>query len=431
MAGDGRAKEGFRPASGEQMPSSTRMSLGRRVSATYEWRVMVENSFQRSSDQGGYGKKVRRHYISRVFVIAAALAVGSVALVPSVTYGAATGHGGPFLSRFKTVTNVSSTVPANGDLNPYGIVNVPRTEGSLVEGDTLVSNFNAASNLQGTGTTIVQISPSGQQSLFAQLSGSLPGKCPGGVGLTTALTILHGGFVVVGSLPVTQAGMGMPKAGCLIVLNDVGVPVETWSGPNINGPWDMTAVQVPGFTELFVTNVLNGTVAAKGSEVDQGTVVRLDVADQSGKAPALVGSRVIGTGFAEQLNSAALVLGPTGVALARNGTLYVADTINNRLASIPSAWRRNTAVGYGGMTVTSGGSLSNPLGLTVAPNGDLISVNGGNGNAVETTPTGKQVATVKIDPAGAGGDLFGLTIAPGGRGVLFVDDGDNTLKLFH
>ncbi len=27
------------------------------------------------------------------------------------------------------------------------------------------------------------------------------------------------------------------------------------------------------------------------------------------------------------------------------------------------------------------------------------------------------------------GDLFGVTIAPGDRGVLFVDDGDNPLKL--
>ncbi len=69
--------------------------------------------------------------------------------------------------------------------------------------------------------------------------------------------------------------------------------------------------------------------------------------------------------------------------------------------------------------------------MTLAPNGDLIAANGGNGNAVEVTPFGAQVDSVQIDPAGAGGDLFGLTVAPGGRGLLFVDDGDNTLKLFH
>jgi hypothetical protein len=295
----------------------------------------------------------------------------------------------------------------------------------------LVSNFNAASNLQGTGTTIVQISPTGQQTVFAQLTGALPGKCPGGVGLTTALTILRGGFVVVGSLPVTNGGSGTPRAGCLIVLNSVGSPVETWSGGNINGPWDLAAVQFPGFAELFVTNVLNGTVAAGGAVVNKGTVVRIDVVDLPGSNPQMVGSRVIGSGFAEKLDPAALVLGPTGVALSRDGVLYVADNINNRLASIPSAWLRTTPARGGGRTLTSGGSLNSPLGLAIAPNGDVITVNGGDGNAVETTPAGQQVATAQIDPAGAGGDLFGLTIASNGRGVLFVDDGDNTLKLFH
>ncbi len=364
------------------------------------------------------------------FLAVGILGMGTIALVPSAS-GAAPGHGHPFLSQLTMVTNVSSTVPANGDLNPYGIVEVPRTEGTLVRGDTLVSNFNAASNLQGTGTTIVQISPSGAMSLFAQLSGALPGRCPGGVGLTTALTVLSGGFVVVGSLPVTDGGTGTPEAGCLIVLNSVGSPVETWSGPMINGPWDLTAVQLSGFTELFVTNVLNGTVAAGGSVVDRGTVVRIDVVDLPGQNPRMTGARVVGSGFAEQLNSSALVLGPTGLSLGTGGTLYVSDTINNRLAAIPSAWRRSTAVGKGGITLTSGGSLNSPLGMTLAPNGDLITVNGGDGNAVETTPAGQQVATEQIDPAGAGGDLFGLTVNRDRRSISFVDDGDNTLKLLH
>jgi hypothetical protein len=111
--------------------------------------------------------------------------------------------------------------------------------------------------------------------------------------------------------------------------------------------------------------------------------------------------------------------------------LYVADTINNRLATIPAAWRRKSDLSDGGRTLTSGGSLNSPLGMTLAPNGDVITVNGGDGNAVETTPSGQQVATEQIDPAGAGGDLFGLTIPTDRGGVSFVDDGDNTLKLLH
>jgi hypothetical protein len=66
----------------------------------------------------------------------------------------------------------------------------------------------------------------------------------------------------------------------------------------------------------------------------------------------------------------------------------------------------------------------------LAPNGDILSVNAGDGNIVETTESGKQIDSLQIDPAGSGGDLFGLTLAPKNDGVLFVDDGDNTLKVF-
>ncbi|HKI18687.1 MAG TPA: TIGR03118 family protein, partial [Isosphaeraceae bacterium] len=69
------------------------------------------------------------------------------------------------------------TVPANGDLNPYGVAFVPTnfpSGGTIKPGDVLVSNFNGSSNLQGTGTTIVDISPNGSESLFFQDS-SAPG----------------------------------------------------------------------------------------------------------------------------------------------------------------------------------------------------------------------------------------------------------------
>jgi hypothetical protein len=396
-----------------------------------QYNVLVMAQDFLSLRASGLSRPRPTHPVTRS-VPALGAAVATCAALVALATPAAAFPSRAFLSQFNTVTTVSTTVPPlNGDVNPYGIVNVPQSIGTLVRGDTLVSNFNASSNAQGTGTTIVQISPDHQQFLFAQINpNDLPGSCVGGVGLTTALSVLAGGFVVVGSLPVTDSGMGTPEAGCLIVLNSEGTPVETWSGGDINGPWDMTALQLPGFAELFVTNVLNQTVAAAGSVVNQGTVIRILVALPRGHNPIMLRSTVIATGFAEQLNSSALVLGPTGVALGFNGALYVADTVNSRIATVPLAALRVTPVAGGGGTLTSGGSINAPLGLTLAPNGDVITVNGGDGNAVETTPQGAQVDTVQIDPAGAGGDLFGLTIAPGNRGVLFVDDGDNTLKLF-
>ena len=61
-------------------------------------------------------------------------------------------------------------------------------------------------------------------------------------------------------------------------------------------------------------------------------------------------------------------------------------------------------------------------------------MNGNNGRIVETTPAGTQVATRLLDssghPAGSGA-LFGLALAPGGRGIYYVDDAVNTLRLLH
>jgi NHL repeat len=380
------------------------------------------------------GKRHPRPGLGRLGILAAALVAGlapaGIAVAAAVPAGAAPV---PYLSQFGHVTTVASTVPTNGDLNPYGVANVPFSTGALVSGDTLVSNFNSSNNTQGTGTTIVEVAPGGHVQLFAHLNPDLPG-CPGGVGLTTALSVLNDGYVVVGSLPVTKQGTGTPEAGCLIVLDSAGVPVETWAGHGINGPWDMTSVQLFGpFAELFVTNVLNGTVAAGGNEVDQGTVLRLSVFEPAGRPPVLIFTTPVATGFPEELNSSALVLGPTGVAVAPGGTLYVADTVRSRIAVVPSATSRFFPATGGGATLSQGGGLNAPLGLVLAPNDDVIAVNGNDGNAVEVTPVGAQVDTRTIDPFAMGGDLFGLAIAPGGHGILFVDDNSaaNTLDLLH
>ena len=184
------------------------------------------------------------------------------------------GNRGPILNRLKNIAMVASTVPANGDINPYGTAEVMQSMGKLKAGNILVSNFNNSNNLQGTGTTIVQVAPDGTTSQFAHIDATtLPGACPGGVGLTTALSVLSTGWVIVGSLPTTDGSAATAKAGCLIVLDSMGKAVETFSGSPINGPWDMTAWEGKDEAKLFVTNVLNGTVAASPNVVNKGTVV--------------------------------------------------------------------------------------------------------------------------------------------------------------
>src|SRR5579862_21851 len=163
---------------------------------------------------------------------------------------------GSTLKKLHSISTVASTVPANGDINPYGVAEVRKSVGDLVAGNILVSNFNNGSNAQGTGTTIVQISPDGGMTQFAAVdASSLPGPCPGGVGLTTALAVLKSGWVIVGSLPTTDGTSATAQAGCLIVLNSHGKAVETLWGSLINGPWDMTSFERGDDAVLFVTNV--------------------------------------------------------------------------------------------------------------------------------------------------------------------------------
>jgi hypothetical protein len=336
-----------------------------------------------------------------------------------------------------TVTTISSTVPSNGDINPYGVFPVSRSVGQLKRGNILVSNFNNSGNLQGTGTTLVQISPDGNFSLFAQIDPTtLPGPCPGGVGLTTALVVLRSGWVIVGSLPTTDGMSDTAQAGCLIVLDSNGNVVETITDTQINGPWDMTVFDKSGQegnhdseAALFVTNVLNGTVAGGGMIVNEGTVLRIDLSVRPASPPVVQSITVIGSEFSERTDPMALVIGPTGVALSKNSkVLYVADSLNNRIAAIADPLTRQSSAGTGS-TLSSGGALNDPLGLTLAVNGNILTANGNDGNLVETTPKGVQISTILLDPAGAG-VLFGLTDVPG-QGVYFVDDGDNTLKLLH
>lgn len=338
---------------------------------------------------------------------------------------------------------LASTVPSIGDVNPYGVAVIPRSMGKLAAGSVLVSNFNSKDHA-GMGTTIVQINPSAKtQSVFAQLDPRQLTGCPGvgqgsGVGLTTALTVLRRGYVVVGSLPTSDGSPVTAKAGCLIVLDTNGHVVRTISTPDINGPWDMTAYDQGNQATLFVTNVLNGTVAAydktakAGKVVNRGTVVRLTISlPQPGQGtPHVLSDMTIASGFAEQADPNALVLGPTGVGLGKDGTLYVADTVENRIAAIPNALTRMTDA-YTGRDLTAGGDLNAPLGLTMTPNGDILTANGGDGKLVRTTPDGNQVKSVLVDgigkPAGAG-NLFSLAISNGGHTIYFGNDGANSLN---
>ena len=373
----------------------------------------------------------------RGFALAAAgtAAIAGAGLTATAT-ASASPHaygGGAFINALHRNSLVGSTVPGNGDVNPYGVAVVQRTQGRLVRGDILVSNFNNRKNLQGTGSTIVEMSPSGQRTLFAHVTrASLPGRCPGGIGLTTALVIVNG-WVIVGNLPSKDGTVATASGGCLLVIDSNGIVRKIFRGHGIRGPWDATAVSGGHFAALFEANVLNGTIEGNGKVVNRGTVLRLDLSFPRGGPPIIKNVTRVASGLPQQGDPAAFVLGPTGLGVSRHGTLYIASTQDSRIAWVPNALFRGTSGGTG-VTLTSGGRLLMPLGLAIAPNGNILTVNGGNGRIVETTPLGTQIASKFLDRSGSppgAGALFGLAIAPRGSGVYFVDDAANTLRLLH
>jgi hypothetical protein len=319
---------------------------------------------------------------------------------------------------------VVSTVPANGDVNPYGVAFVPHGfrsgSGPLEPGDVLVSNFNDSANAQGTGTTIVRITQGGVQSLFFQ--------APAGVGLTTALGVLKRGFVVVGNLP-TDA-MGNVHQGSLFILDaNANVVMNLTSSTLLDGPWDLTVHDQGERAQVFVSNVLSGTIT------------RLDLVFEEGKGKTLAVQHMtqIASGYVHHLDPAALVVGPTGLAYdAESDTLYVAATGDNKIFSVAEARRRSTDAGVGTVVYQDDTHLHGPLGLLLAPNGHLITANGDAVNAggtqndlVEFTRHGQFVANFQVD-SGAGGGAFGIGIT-GSEGRLrfaAVDDDQNTLNIW-
>ena len=373
----------------------------------------------------------RGHVRKRAVGLCAAAAAAAMAGV--LPAAASTSAGGSFIGGLSTVKTVSSTIPANGDVNPYGVAIVPKSHGKLTAGDVLVSNFNNAANQQGTGTTIVEISPGGHQRLFATIPSA---SVRGGVGLTTALVALRSGWVIVGSLPTADGTSATMKPGELFVLDCGGHVREVIKGYGIDGPWDATALDLGSSADLFVSNVLNGIVKGQPMTTTKGNVVRLNL-NLTGAVPKVTASTVIANGISVHTDPAALIVGPTGVALSPNGTLFVADTANNRIAGVPDAVFRHTPVNAGAAAATvfankphANGPLNGPLGLVLTPNGDLLAANGGDNNLVELTQGGRLVTVKDVDPADPpGGALFGLATAAYPNQVYFVNDDTNTLNV--
>jgi hypothetical protein len=329
-------------------------------------------------------------------------------------------------SIFPLLPPTVSTIPSNGDVNPYGVAfgpsNMPKT-GVLQPGDILVSNFNNSQNLQGTGTTIIRVDKTGNASTFFTSPNNQ-------AGLSAALGVLSDGVVLVGNLPTLDGTSATAQPGRLSLLSSAGQFLGTFGNANtINGPWGMaihdTGNGVSGTAQVFVSNVLSGVVSRITINYNASSLSATDL--------------VLAEGFNHRADPAALELGPAGMAYnAASDTLYVASSSDDAIYEIPTATTASSPVAAT-LLVQDFNHLHGPLDISILPDGNLIVANSDGSNAdpnqpselVEYTPTGDFLAQQSVDPNNGG--AFGVAIqnfAWGTFRMAAVDDNTNILHIW-
>jgi hypothetical protein len=319
-----------------------------------------------------------------------------------------------------------STVPANGDQNPYGVAFVPPgfpTGGPLNPGDILISNFNNAGaaptgNFQGTGTTIVDVPSGAPVQLFFQ------GVAP--LGLTTALNILQKGFVLVGNFPSPDGTCPSASAGSILVIDKGGNLVSTITNSAIQGPWDSAMFDQGSKAKYFVANGLSGTV------------VRFDLS-VSASGVTVTHTTQIASGYTHMCDAVTFVDAPTGLVYdPKLDVLYVASTADNAVYAVSDAGDRQHDGGIGKLIYTDAKHLHGPLGMAMAPNGHLLVSNNDVINSDPTQPSeiveftvgGKFVKEISVDPVQGGS--FGLAVQTSGNTAKLaaVDDDTNLFLIW-
>jgi hypothetical protein len=332
---------------------------------------------------------------------------------------------GPIIPNLPATPTFSpSTVGLNGDLNPYGIAVVPHNfveGGTLAPNDIIVSNFNNSANVQGMGSTIVRIHNGHTFAFFQGQSG---------LGLTSALGVVSTGFVIVGSLPTTDGTCNTIGQTALLIIDRNGNQVTTLTDANLlNGPWDLTIHDEGERAQVFVSNVLSGTVTRidlrmPGHDDDQSSPGQSGREHRNGN-PIVEKMTRIASGYGHACNEAAVVVGPTGLAYdAARDLLYVASTSDNKIFAVAHAGKTQSDQGTGALIYQDNAHLRGPLGLVMDPDGDLITANGDAINAdasqpselVEFTVIGQFVGQFSVDPSE--GAAFGMAVEASGEDQL-------------
>lgn len=311
---------------------------------------------------------------------------------------------------------IGSTVdPDNGAGNPYGLTIAPSTAGKFTKGDLVACNFNAKSNVQGTGKSIIALHPK-------------PGSKPTHVSSIDSLK---------GCDALALGGNDIIWAAAMVandnpVIDPTGKLIQNISGKPFDQPWGQAYAQPKtGSPAFYATNAWTGTV------------VRINLGSSKFTYD------VIATGFPVNKGKPGTALAPSGLSYdASIDTLYFADGMNNTLvafkdvSNIPKGGIKaeDNGMKFSGPNagdariVFSGKPLNGPISTALLPNGNLVLGNtldpNGKNLMIEISASGALLDVRNVDK-GAAGALFGIVVTGSGKDtkVYFNDDNDNNIQV--
>ena len=165
---------------------------------------------------------------------------------------------------------------------------------------------------------------------------------------------------------------------------------------------------------------------------------QLNFGNTTAKVSTFAGNGEVG--FGDGIGGAAILSAPEGVSLDGNGTVYVADTGNNRIRKITASGNVTTLAGNGtaafGDGIGTAASFSGPRGIAVDGNGTIYVADAGNNRIRKITASG-DVTTLAGNGTAAFGDGIGTGasfsdprgIAVDGNGTIYVaDTGNNRIR---
>jgi hypothetical protein len=373
-------------------------------------------------------------------------AIPQTAYQPSASFGFDGGGATSVLKSLKKQVTIGSTIdPTTGDVNPYGLA---------IGGKTLyVCNFNASSNVQGTGTSIVTLGtkPGSAPKHFASDSSLL--GCSSLAVNKSKTTVYATGAIA----PALDEYCASNKGAC----GGVGNLNKSIKGKNVVRPWGAAWAVPTGIYEyaskaLFISDATSGSIL-------------LAVSCAGGGGTCTTPMTPVVTGFKVNHGQPGSIFGPSGLAfdpkncvkIGKNqacGTLYVVDGANNTIVAIHNAMNlrkaKSIVVGKTGKTFSgpskswasllfSGKPLKGPISSALLYNGNLVVGNttepAGTNSLIEIAQPncsavpckkGTVVDKVNVDK-GAPGALFGI-VATGSKAgntkVYFNDDNANNVQ---